>query len=139
MPNGCYIFSGIVYWPHYARAIAIVKSVKKYPLLNPRGGKLTTVQVLRSKEKHEEADFVERATGCHANHFEASGMLALALLACMSADVPRAYMNAAVLGFVVLRAVYTALYLAGAGLPRSLTWLASMLVLVHMLLTAAWP
>lgn len=116
-----------------------MKAVKKYPLLNPRGGKQTTVQVMRSKDKHAEADFVERATGCHANHFEASGMLALALLACMSAEVPRAYMNAAVLGFVALRAVYTALYLAGAGLPRSLTWLGSMLVLVHMLLTAAWP
>ncbi len=63
-----------------------------------------------------------RANWAHQNHFEAFAPFAASVLLAEMAHAPQGRITLLAVAFVVLRLIYTAIYIAGAATLRSLVW-----------------
>ncbi len=63
-----------------------------------------------------------RADAAHRNHFEALPAFAAAVLAAVVSGASPGWINALAVAFVVLRVVYTAVYIADQATLRSVVW-----------------
>lgn len=77
-----------------------------------------------------------RADYAHRNHFEAFPFFAAAVLVAQQAGVAQGRIDALALTFIVLRLIYTALYLKDLPSLRSLSWAAGFLCVVGLFVAA---
>lgn len=77
----------------------------------------------------------QRAHAAHLNSFEAFPLFAVAVLAALQFGAPAGRVDLLALGFVGLRLLYGACYLANQAVLRSLVWLAAMVCCVAIFLS----
>lgn len=77
--------------------------------------------------------FGARAQGAHLNGFEAFAPFAAGVIVCQITHVDPTRVAMLSVAFVVLRAVYLALYLANIAPVRSLTWFAAFGITIALL------
>jgi uncharacterized MAPEG superfamily protein len=77
-----------------------------------------------------------RAHGAHQNCFEAFGLFAVAVLVALIEREAPAALNGLAILWVVFRLVYIALYLAGRGSLRTVSWFAGSFTSIAIFLIA---
>ena len=82
--------------------------------------------------------FRARALAAHQNGLEALPLFAFAVLLAEFRNVPQSRLDLLALAFLVLRAVYVALYLKGFGAARSMVWSAGLAVNLAILALPLW-
>jgi uncharacterized MAPEG superfamily protein len=104
--------------------VAIAKSSKAYDNEDPRnmGGFQTPLR--------------RRAHGAHQNCFEAFGLFAMAVLVALLEKEAPAILNGLALLWIFLRLVYVAMYLAGRGALRTMSWFAASFTSIGIFLIA---
>jgi uncharacterized MAPEG superfamily protein len=73
-----------------------------------------------------------RANWAHQNHFEAFAPFAAAVILAELAHAPQGRITMLAVAFVLIRLVYTALYLANAASLRSVVWMAGLACVVWL-------
>ena len=79
-----------------------------------------------------------RADYAHRNHFEAFPFFAAAVLIAEQMQANPLYIDALAIGFIVARALYTALYLTDKPLFRSIAWFAGYCCILALFGVAAF-
>lgn len=80
----------------------------------------------------------QRADAAHRNHFEAFPFFAAGILIAEQLAALQATIDLLAIAFIVLRVIYTLLYLANKPTFRSICWLISYLIVIGLFLTAAF-
>ncbi|MEK6594080.1 MAG: MAPEG family protein [Pseudomonadota bacterium] len=78
----------------------------------------------------------QRAYWAQLNGFEAFPLFAAAVIIAHLAGAPQTWIDGLALAFVLLRAVYTVLYIYDKPTPRSLVWVAAMACIVGLFVAA---
>lgn len=99
----------------------------------------------RSFDNHEPRAWMERQTGlrrradyAHRNHFEAFGLFAVAVLYATVQHMPATTLDRLAVGYIVLRLLYTVLYLTDRSTLRSVVWTGSWAVAVAIFIMPLW-
>ena len=125
----------LCYVPHVVKIPLVFSKTRKYDVRNTR------VAVADAMDSTPEGRLIARAQSAHLNALENYPLYAAAVLAALHAGAPAAPLGVACSAYLALRVLYTGLFLAGSSLPiaytRSLTWLASMVVIGSIFASAA--
>lgn len=99
----------------------------------------------RDFDNHDPRTWLERQSGlrkradaAHRNHFEAFPFFAAAVFSGYLLQAPMAWLNGLALAFVVLRLVYTALYLKDLASLRTAVWAAGYLLVIAIFTLPVW-
>lgn len=79
-----------------------------------------------------------RADSAHRNHFEAFPFFAAGVLVAQLCNVSQHSIDLLAAGFIVLRVIYTGLYLVDRASLRSISWLLGYLCVIALFLLAAF-
>jgi uncharacterized MAPEG superfamily protein len=80
----------------------------------------------------------QRADAAHRNHFEAFPFFATAILIAEQLAALQTAIDMLALAYIVLRVIYTLLYLTNRPTLRSISWLLSYLIVIGLFFTAAF-
>lgn len=124
----------LCYIPHVVRIVCLFVSrgFKSYDNNNPRSSYSRA-----ASESDVWAGIISRTTGAHQNSLENWPFFAAGVLAAIVAGVPRAIVDETACLYVIIRAVYIALYLLGTtflSYMRSVVFVAA----VHVNLSLLW-
>src|SRR5207249_4652494 len=73
----------------------------------------------------------QRADWAHRNHFEAFPTFAAAVLVAKLTHAPQTWIDQLAGAFVLLRVIYTALYVAGQATLRSIVWSLGLITVIR--------
>jgi uncharacterized MAPEG superfamily protein len=79
----------------------------------------------------------QRADWAHRNHFEAFAPFAVAVIIAELAQVPQTKIDIAAGIFIVLRVVYTGLYIADLAILRTIAWSLAFVCVLALFVTSA--
>lgn len=110
----------------------LAKSGKPYDLPNSR------IQSVLLSDSSPEGLRIALLAGCHTNGLEAFGYFSIAILSCILMKVPRTTIEGASSVFVLIRILYTSIYLGPLnGVLRTVAWSLGIAVAVDLMLQAA--
>jgi len=125
------IATGLAYVPHFAK-VGVLSRAHVFRSTHPRE--------INSTQKKSTDELVARLVGCHANQLESLGVYAAGIAAATAVGVPRDTLSNLASAYVASRALYIVAYAApqvAQGLPRGLTFGASMSVIIFLWAYAA--
>lgn len=79
-----------------------------------------------------------RADWAHRNHLEAFAPFAAAVIVAEMTHMPQGWIDSLAAAFIVLRVVYTAMYLADWPTPRSIVWSFGFIAVLALFVLSAW-
>lgn len=79
----------------------------------------------------------QRADAAHRNHFEAFPFFAVGILVAEQLAASQGTIDALAVAYIVIRIIYTALYLSDKATLRSVSWLVSYVVVIALFCIAA--
>lgn len=106
-----------------------------FTLLAKSGGRYNNYSPREFLEKQE--GFRKRAHWAQLNGFEAFPPFAAAVIIAHLAGTAQATIDMLAVSFVIVRIIYSALYIANIALLRSVAWMAGIALVVALFVTAA--
>lgn len=85
----------------------------------------------------KQTGFRQRADAAHRNHFEAFPFFAVGILVAEQLAVSQSTVDALAIAYIVIRIIYTALYLIDKATLRSISWLMSYVIVIALFFIAA--
>ncbi|KAG0345850.1 hypothetical protein BG004_002941 [Podila humilis] len=129
--------AGLAYIPHFLRGFIVVKALKNWDNINPRG----QMERIQSRMTKENWAMAKRAEGAHNNGMETLPLFYGAILAALHTGVAKDTINFYAGAFLATRALFNIIYIFntnnGVALVRTGVWTASIATCVKLLLAAA--
>ncbi|KAI9101787.1 hypothetical protein DFS34DRAFT_611538 [Phlyctochytrium arcticum] len=127
----------LAYVPHFIKGSVIKNATGKYNNQNPRS-QLEKIEQKMSKEAFTKA---QRCSAAHSNALEGFPVFASAVILGNMARLPISTLNAYAVGYISIRAIYTALYVSQksekTAAARSITWVAGIASCITLMIKAA--
>lgn len=131
---------GLAYAPHFLKTIAVKKKNSK------QGNKKSFNDMVANSrfEANKATDdsplglAIAAYNGCHVNGLEAASYFSAAIIAAVATNVPSEIVQGAASSFVLVRVLYTSVYLTALNGPlRSLVWSVGVWISVDLLFKSA--
>jgi uncharacterized MAPEG superfamily protein len=125
----------LAFVPHLMKGMEVRKKVgkagKPYSIANSR------IQTVHALDSSAEGLRIGILNGCHLNGLEAFSYFSVAVLSALLAKVPHSSVEGAASLFIVIRILYTTIYLGPLnGILRTVAWSLGLVVCADLLLIA---